>query len=108
MRSATSTIRRRSQRFRAPIHNTSENIPVQPSSQPKTKVMQKPNFFKMRGGALHVHPCASTILCISLLLGLSASLQAANFTTAVQQAVGQNWDGLIWNPGPVVPTGGTP
>src|SRR5712671_7114744 len=45
-------------------------------------------------------------LPLILLVFCALRIDAANFTTAVQQAAAQRWDGAIWNPGPVAPTAG--
>ncbi|HEV8544198.1 MAG TPA: hypothetical protein VGR78_17555 [Verrucomicrobiae bacterium] len=48
------------------------------------------------------------VLCTSGLLFFSNPLgiRAENFTTVVVQASGQNWNGTIWDPGPVAPSAG--
>lgn len=44
----------------------------------------------------------------ALVCAIAASAHAANFTTTTQQGAGDtnNWNSLIWNPGPVSPTAG--
>src|ERR1051326_7640867 len=49
--------------------------------------------------------CRVVLTAFITWLGAGAAL-AANFTTSVQQAAGQNWSAAIWNPGPVSPTAG--
>jgi len=51
---------------------------------------------------------AACVTCLgaAALLALAGGTRAANFTTTVQQGVGANWNGAIWQPGGVSPTVG--
>ena len=48
---------------------------------------------------------ARIAVLLALPLPITAS-RANNFTTSVQEASTQSWDGAIWEPGPVMPTSG--
>src|SRR5207249_4928084 len=51
-------------------------------------------------------PAWKIVLSIICLLVLQSSVQADNFTTTVRQAIGENWNGPIWQPGGVSPAAG--
>src|SRR5688572_33319555 len=55
-----------------------------------------------------IQSCMKTIAKTVLvsLAALSMSLQAAEFTTTVQQGTAAHWAQNIWQPGAVVPTAG--
>ena len=64
----------------------------------QNKVMQNKCSLQAHRDPFTVRPISKGILFLALFLGVASALQAANVTTAVQQAAGANWNlNTIWS-----------
>jgi hypothetical protein len=66
----------------------------------QNKVMQNQNSLPTHRSEFKVYQSARALLCLALFLGVGGMIQAADVTTAAQQAAGANWNApAIWSDG---------